>query len=302
MEQQLLGQPRMDQPGMEQPVSKRRRFSKGMYILPSLFTTANMALGYYAILEVVHATAGEFVHLDNAAVAIGFAVLFDGLDGRIARMTGTTSDFGRELDSLADAVTFGVAPAFLAWTWGFYLMPPILLTDWHNNWHIKLTQLGAIASFLFLIAGVSRLARFNITVNPQPSNPGRPGKKYFVGMPIPAGAGVIAAVVHFAGGDPLVSWYTALTWLAMVTTVGYLMVSTWRFYSFKDIDFRSRHPFRLIVFLALLFASIWFFSRQVLFAVAILYMISGVFWRLQWIFRRRSDPPPPPYKEASQVS
>jgi CDP-diacylglycerol---serine O-phosphatidyltransferase len=287
---------------MDQPATKRRRFSKGMYILPSLFTTANMALGYYAILEVVHATAGEFIHLDNAAIAIGFAVLFDGLDGRIARMTGTTSDFGRELDSLADAVTFGVAPAFLAWTWGFYLMPPVLLTDWHNNWHIKLTQLGAIASFLFLIAGVSRLARFNITVNPQPSNPGRPGKKYFVGMPIPAGAGVIAAVVHFGGGDPLVSWYMALTWLAMVTTVGYLMVSTWRFYSFKDIDFRSRHPFRLIVFLALLFASIWFFSRQVLFAVAILYMISGVFWRLQWIFRRRSDPPPPPYKEASQVS
>ena len=276
----------------------RRRLSKGMYILPSLFTTANMALGYYAILEVMHATVTEFSHLDNAAKAIGFAVLFDGLDGRIARMTGTSSDFGRELDSLADAITFGVAPAMLAWTWGFHLMPQVLLTDWH----IKLTQLGAIASFLFLVAGVSRLARFNITSNPQPSNPGRPGKKYFVGMPIPAGAGVIAAVVHFAAGDPLISWYTAVTWIATVTMVGYLMVSTWRFYSFKDIDFRSRHPFRLIVFLGVLFASIWFFSRQVLFGVALLYMISGVFWRLQWIFRRRSDPPPPPYKEASQTS
>lgn len=288
---------------MDQPSPKpRRRLSKGMYILPSLFTTANVALGYYAILEVIHASAIDFWHLDNAAKAIGFAVLFDGLDGRIARMTGTTSDFGRELDSLADAITFGVAPAILAWTWGFHLMPPVLLTDWNQNWHIKLTQLGAIASFLFLIAGASRLARFNITVNPQPSNPGRPGKKYFVGMPIPAGAGVIAAVVHFTGGDPLVSWYTALAWFAMVTTVGYLMVSTWRFYSFKDIDFRSRHPFRVIVFLAVLIASIWFFSKQVLFGVALLYMVSGVFWRLQWIFRRRSDPPPPPYKEASQTS
>jgi CDP-diacylglycerol--serine O-phosphatidyltransferase len=276
----------------------RRRLSKGMYILPSLFTTANMALGYYAILEVMHATVTEYMHLDNAAIAIGFAVLFDGLDGRIARMTGTSSDFGRELDSLADAITFGVAPAMLAWTWGFHLMPQVLLTDWH----IKLTQLGAIASFLFLVAGTSRLARFNITSNPQPSNPGRPGKKYFVGMPIPAGAGVIAAVVHFAKGDPLISWYTALTWIAMVATVGYLMVSTWRFYSFKDIDFRSRHPFRLIVFLGALFASIALFSRYVLFGVALLYMISGVFWRLQWIFRRRSDPPPPPYKEASQAS
>lgn len=281
---------------------QRRRQSKGMYILPSLFTTANMALGYYAILEVMHASLAEYRHLDNAAIAIGFAVLFDGLDGRIARMTGTSSEFGKELDSLADAITFGVAPAMLAWTWGFFLMPPVLLSDWHHNVHIKLTQLGAIASFLFLIAGASRLARFNITSNPQPSNPGRPGKKYFVGMPIPAGAGVIAAVVHFNGGDPLVSWYTALTWLVMVTMVGYLMVSTWRFYSFKDIDFRSRHPFRLILFLAALFASIALFSRIMLFVIALLYMVSGVFWRMQWIFRRRSGPPPPPYKEASQAS
>ena len=271
-----------------------------MYILPSLFTTANMALGFYAVLEVMHATVTDFWHLDNAAKAIGFAFLFDGLDGRIARMTDTTSDFGRELDSLADVITFGVAPAVLAWAWGFHLMPPVMFTG--GQWHIKLTQLGAIASFLFVIAGASRLARFNITVNPQPSNPGRPGKKYFVGMPIPAGAGVIAAVVHFEGGEPLVSWYTALTWFAMVITIGYLMVSTWRFYSFKDIDFRSRHPFRLIVLLGALFYGIWLFSGPVLFGVALLYMFSGIFWRLQWIFRRRTGPPPPPYHEASQTS
>jgi CDP-diacylglycerol---serine O-phosphatidyltransferase len=276
----------------------RRKLNKGMYILPSLFTAANMALGYYAILEVMHASAIDYWHLDNAAKAIGFAFLSDGLDGRIARMTGTTSDFGRELDSLADAVTFGVAPALLAWTWGFRLMPQVLITEWH----IKLTQLGAIASFLFLVAGTSRLARFNISVNPQPSNPGRPGKKYFVGMPIPAGAGVIAAVVHFEAGEPVASSYTALAWLAMVTTIGYLMVSTWRFYSFKDVDFRSRHPFRLIVLLAALCALILAFSRKTLFALALLYMVSGVFWRLQWMFRRRPGPPPPPYKEASQTS
>src|SRR3954453_11842735 len=279
---------------------RKRRLSKGMYILPSLFTTANVALGYYAILEVLHASASEYYHLDYAARAIGYAVLFDGLDGRIARMTGTSSDFGRELDSLADVITFGVAPAMLAWAWGFHLMPPVVLTQWH--WQVKLAQLGAIASFLFLIAGASRLARFNISHNPQPSNPGRPGKKYFVGMPIPAGAGVIAAVVHFTAGEPLESSYTALAWSAMVTTVGYLMVSTWRFYSFKDIDFRSRHPFRLIVLLAALFGLIFFFSRKVLFGIALLYMVSGVFWRLQWIFRRRSGPPPPSYKEASQAS
>jgi CDP-diacylglycerol---serine O-phosphatidyltransferase len=284
------------------PKSRRRRLSKGMYILPSLFTTGNMAAGFWAILQVMQATATDYRRLDYAAEAIGFAVLFDGLDGRIARMTGTSSDFGKELDSLADVITFGVAPAMLAFTWGFHLMPSVALTEWHE-WHIKLTQLGAIACFLFLIAGASRLARFNITSNPQPSNPGRPGKKYFVGMPIPAGAGVIAAVVHFEAGDPIASWYTALTWLAMVTAVGYLMVSTWRFYSFKDIDFDTRHPFRLIMFLAAPLAGIFYFSRPLLFILALLYMFSGVFWRLQWIFRRRpTAPPPPTYKEASQTS
>lgn len=287
---------------MDHPVPRpRRRLSKGMYILPSLFTTANMGLGFYAILEVLHSNAIEYWHLNNAAKAIGFAVLFDGLDGRIARMTGTTSDFGRELDSLADAITFGVAPAMLAWTWGFFLMPAMFFTGW-GHWNVKLTQLGAIACFIFLMAGASRLARFNITANPEPSNPGRPGKKYFVGMPIPAGAGVIAAVVHFAAGEPLSSWYTALTWFAMVTTVAYLMVSTWRFYSFKDIDFRSRHPFRLILLFGVLFYGIFQFSGPVLFGVALLYMVSGVFWRLQWMFRRRPGPPPPSYKEASQAS
>ncbi len=286
---------------MADPAPKRRRMTKGMYILPSLFTTANMAFGFYAILQVMYASTAEYWHLDDAAKAIGFAVLFDGLDGRIARMTGTTSDFGRELDSLADVITFGVAPAMLAWTWGFHLMPPVLLTEWHE-WHLKLTQVGAIACFLFLMAGASRLARFNITSNPQPSNPGRPGKKYFVGMPIPAGAGVIAAVVHFEAGEPIALWYTALTWVAMVAAVGYLMVSTWRFYSFKDIDFGTRRPFRLIVLMAGLFALIWFFSRQVLFAIALLYMFSGILWRLQWIFRRRNQPPPPAYKELSQLS
>jgi CDP-diacylglycerol--serine O-phosphatidyltransferase len=280
------------------PNGKRPRLRKGMYILPSLFTTGNIAAGYYAILQVMHANANEVWHLDNAAKAIGFAFLFDGLDGRIARMTGTSSDFGRELDSLADVITFGVAPAMLSWVWGFYLLPPILLTELH----IKLSQLGAIAGFLFLMAGASRLARFNIAVNPQPSNPGRAGKKYFVGMPIPAGAGVIAAVVHFSGGEPITRSYTALVWILLVVAVAYLMVSTWRFYSFKDIDFGSRHPFRLIMFLGLLVACIWFFSGPVLFGVALLYMFSGVFWRLQWIFRRRGGPPaPPPYTEVSQT-
>ena len=290
--------------GMDLEVPRRRKEDhrprkqrKGMYILPSLFTTGNIAAGYYAILQIMHASLAEPWHLDNAAKAIGFAVLFDGLDGRIARMTHTSSDFGRELDSLADVITFGLAPALLAWTWGFHLLP---MTS-NPQWHTKIIQFGAIASFLFLIAGASRLARFNIQVNPQPSNPGRPGKKYFVGMPIPAGAGVIAAVVHFSEGEPVASAWTAATWVLMVMAVAYLMVSTWRFYSFKDLDFRNRQPFRLIILFGGLFALIWFFSQQMLFALALLYMASGVFWRLQWIFRRRETPPPAAYNEASQT-
>jgi len=275
------------------------RLRKGMYILPSLFTTANIAMGYYAILQVTHATAAEPWHFDFAAKAIGFAVLFDGLDGRIARMTKTSSDFGKELDSLADVITFGVAPAMLAWMWGFRQLPVFLGSSELTG---KLVQLGAIASFLFLMAGASRLARFNITSNPQPSNPGRPGKKYFVGMPIPAGAGVIAAVVHFRGGDPVSSLWSCITWVFIIVAAGYLMVSTWRFYSFKDIDFRSRQPFQLVILLGLLFAAIWFESQRVLFILALAYMASGVIWRLQWLFCLRGNPPPPTYKEASQPS
>jgi CDP-diacylglycerol--serine O-phosphatidyltransferase len=276
----------------------RGKMRKGIYILPSLFTTANIAAGFYAILQTVHGSPADPWHMDFAAKAIGFAVLFDGLDGRIARMTHTASDFGKELDSLADVITFGVAPALLAWMWGFHLLPTAFISP---DLHLKIIQLGSIACFAFLMAGASRLARFNIAKNPQPSNPGRPGKKYFVGMPIPAGAGVIAAVVHFSGGEPVTSWVTSMSWLLMVVVVGYLMVSTWRFYSFKDIDFRSRHPFRLIVIFGVIGASIWFFSRPALFAIAILYMASGVLWRLQWIFHRKRPPAPPAYREASQT-
>src|SRR5436305_2170177 len=282
-----------------------RRLRKGLYILPSLFTAANVLLGYYAILQVIHGAIQYAIgipdawHFDNAAKAIGFAVLFDGLDGRIARMTKTTSDFGRELDSLADVITFGIAPALLAWAWGFHqVSAEISRADMAS----LLPRLGAIASFLFLIAGASRLARFNIAVNPQTSNPGRPGKKYFVGMPILAGAGVIAAVVHFTHGDPLLWWGSALTWLIVVVLAGYLMVSTWRFYSFKDIDMGARQPFQLVIIFGLLIAAIIYFSGPVLCFIALTYMFSGIFWRLHWLFRRKRSNPPPTYTQASQIS
>ncbi len=189
-----------------------RRMRKGLYLLPSLFTTANLAAGYYAISQAVTGSVVEPWHFNIAALAIGFAVLFDGMDGAIARLTNTTSDFGRELDSLADVVTFGVAPALLAWMWGFRQLPLVL----DPTLRARIIQLGAIASFIFLAAGAARLARFNIAVNPQPSNPGRPGRKYFVGMPIPGGAACIAAMVHLVQGDPIEKWGYAAIWIGVV--------------------------------------------------------------------------------------
>src|SRR5436189_547545 len=150
----------MEYRGEEHPLRRvedlrPRRFRKGMYILPSLFTAANVLLGYYAILQVIHGAiqygiaraaqvpVQETWHFDNAAKAIGFAVLFDGLDGRIARMTNTTSDFGRELDSLADVITFGIAPALLAWIWGCHQIPEL----WQPDLRHKIIQAGAIVTF-----------------------------------------------------------------------------------------------------------------------------------------------------------
>ncbi len=163
--------------------------------------------------QITQGSLAEYWHFDHAAMAIGFAVLFDGLDGRIARMTNTTSDFGRELDSLADVITFGVAPAFLAWMWGFRSISPYIS---YPDMVVKLSNLGAIAGFAFLIAGASRLARFNITTNPEPSNPGRPGKKIFCGdadsrrggcdcgggaLYRRRSAGMVGDRGHLAGGD-----------------------------------------------------------------------------------------------------
>ena len=174
------------------------RLRRGMYLLPSLFTVGNIAAGYFAITQTMAAIAANGDarhHLDLAAIAILFAIPFDALDGRIARMTNTTSDFGKELDSLADVITFGVAPSLLAYIWGFHFLPDSVNPQLRQD----LLHAGAFICFLFLIGGASRLARFNISHDAQPRNPGRPGRKYFVGMPIPAAAGLLAATVHFFG-------------------------------------------------------------------------------------------------------
>jgi CDP-diacylglycerol--serine O-phosphatidyltransferase len=254
-----------------------------MYIIPSLFTSGNIAAGYFAITQSLQGSVQEPQHFNYAALAIGFAIPFDALDGRIARMTKTTSDFGKELDSLADVITFGVAPSLLAFTWGFQTLP--MAMDPVRRQHV--VQWGAFVCFLFLLCGAGRLARFNIGTNLLPKNPGRPGRKYFVGMPIPAAAGVIAAVVHFFSGTPVPNWRVAVMWMALVFIVGLLMVSTWRFWSGKEIDLAARHPFQRIVLFGLAIYATVVFSQYVLLALAAIYTFSGIFARAAYSWQRR---------------
>jgi CDP-diacylglycerol--serine O-phosphatidyltransferase len=275
----------------------RRGVRKGLYLLPSMFTAGNMAAGYYAISQAIQGTASDPWHFDQAAKAIGIAIVLDFFDGGIARLTNTASDFGKELDSLADVIAFGVAPAVLAWMWGFRMLP----LEGDADVRLRVIQLGAIATFVFLLAGASRLARFNIQVNPQPSNPGRPGRKYFVGMPIPAGAGAVAAVVHLVQGNPLQIWWFSIGWGVFVFGIAFLMVSTWRFFSLKGINFGQRQNFRWLIVIGLVIALIWFSSQYVLFALALVYILSGVLARLSFVFRRPTVPPPPPQDEASHA-
>jgi CDP-diacylglycerol--serine O-phosphatidyltransferase len=264
--------------------SKRRgRPRRGMYILPSLFTSGNIAAGYFAITQSLQGSVQEPSHFNYAALAIGFAIPFDAIDGRIARMTNTTSAFGRELDSLADVITFGVAPSLLAYTWGFQTLPTAM--DVVRRQHV--VEWGAFVCFLFLLCGAGRLARFNIATDPLPSNPGRPGRKYFVGMPIPAAAGVIAAVVHFFSGTPVPNWRVAIMWMVLVLIVGLLMVSTWRFWSGKEINLSDRHPFQSMVLLGVVVYATVVFSQWVLLIASFVYMFSGIFARAAYSWQRR---------------
>ncbi len=265
------------------PESRKPR-RRGMYVLPSLFTAGNIAAGYYAITQSLQGSALEPQHFDFAALAILFAIPFDALDGRIARMTNTTSDFGKELDSLADVITFGVAPSILAFAWGFRQLPALTMDHLLRS---RLIEGGGFLCFLYLICGASRLARFNISHDPLPKNPGRPDRKYFVGMPIPAAAGLLAAVVHLVKGDPVFNVWLAFAWMAVVGMAGFLMVSTWRFWSGKEINFSGRHPFQVIVLIALLIYALVAFSQILLFVLWFAYMFSGIGARFAYSWQRR---------------
>jgi len=282
------------------PNSPDRRPRKAAYALPTLFTAGNLFLGYLAIVKAfqgaMEATSGSLGYNRNfevACIMIGAAVFLDGLDGRIARMTNTVSDFGRELDSLADVIAFGVAPGVLAWAWGFQFVS----RDLDPQLREHLYRAGYFVVFLYIMCGASRLARFNIQVDPLPTNPGRPGRKYFVGLPIPAAAAMVASLIYAAGSTPLQWWPLSVAWLALLAALAFLMVSAWRYRSFKDFNMGSpRSPITAVKLGAFIYA-VWNYSQLVLFVMSILYVGSGVVIRFGGILKRKFRPSPP--KDAS---
>ena len=303
------------------PPRPMRRSRKAVYVIPSLLTTANIFCGFYSIMESLRAISwiglGAYLsdspvgdaaipsllsateHFDRAAITIGFAALFDLLDGRVARLTNTTSEFGIELDSIADVVSFGLAPAVLAFAWGYGQVP-------------DLRNVGWAASFLFLICGALRLARFNVQArqtkpNLPPKYP-KVDKKAFVGLPIPFGAAMIASLVHFApqpvayltgvqlpfSGQvlPVNAKVLATAWAALVICLAFLMVSTLRYSSFKNVGTQNTNPRVLILALALVGLLVWFYSRWTLLIVSTVYVAHGVVGKLWSLVRTRRHAAP----------
>ena len=220
---------------VENPPGKPRRgVRRGIYLLPAFFTVGNIFCGY---LSLDFALKGSFA---MAAALVFVAAALDGLDGRVARMTRTTSAFGEQLDSLADVVSFGVAPAFLVYRWGLS----------------EFDRLGLAASFLFLVCGACRLARFNVQVHVV-------DKRFFVGLPIPAAAGTLSGLIWIFSEKP--SEQVKAVFVAVTILLSFLMVSTFKYHSFKDVDLRSRRSAILVPIVGLVF-------------------VTALAWQPQWTF------------------
>ncbi len=225
--------------------TKRRR---GIYLLPNLFTTGALFGGFYAVIAAMN---GRF---EAAALAVFIAMILDGLDGRVARMTNTQSDFGAEYDSLSDMVSFGVAPALVMYTWSLSTMG----------------KLGWIASFIYVAGAALRLARFNTQV-------GHAGKRYFQGLSSPAAAGFVVGFVWLCAENQIAG--ESMKYLAFIMTVvaGILMVSNVKYRSFKDLELKNKVPFMAILIMVLVFISIMYQPPFVLFTLFALYSLSGLF-------------------------
>lgn len=256
-------------PAVGKPKGKvRRRLRQGTYLLPSAFTIGNMLLGFYAV---VLGLDGNF---QRAAVMIFVAAILDTLDGRIARLSGTESEFGREYDSLADVLTFGMAPGLLGFLWG--------LDQWD--------RLGWLVPLFYVVCTATRLARFNVQTTTDYDS------RYFVGLPAPAAACAISSVLFFAP-DPKAlekTWSLSLEGAMMLAfvAIGILMVSTFRYHSFKKFDLRRRWSYRGLIPLAAILLTLVYYPPAFFLAIGIFYTLSGPVAWLGGRLRRTPAPAP----------
>lgn len=276
----------------EENKTVHKGLKKGLYLIPTAFTAANIGMGFLAVLASLRGfqiisinPAQAAVYFDYAATAIGLAILFDTLDGRLARMTKTATELGVQLDSLADVLTFGIAPVVLAYGWGIGAVFAES-TFLHN--------LGLFVLFVYLMCGVLRLARFNLqAVRPRVLREGTPkvDKKSFVGLPIPPAAGLIAAIVHFVPmplsfyGSNFARFY-AIILMILLPCLGLLMVSTIRYSSFKNVG-TGKNNLSLILIIGAFGMLVWLYSHYFLLALAAIYVSHGVLWYVLTLLKPR---------------
>lgn len=275
----------------EKKPAVHKGIKKGLYLVPTAFTAANIGMGFLAVLSSVRGFRIVLsnpdlaaVYFDYAAKAIGLAILFDTLDGRLARMTKTSTELGVQLDSLADVLTFGIAPVVLVYCWGFGAA---------NAETSSLHSIGLFVLFVYLMCGVLRLARFNIqATRPRVLLEGtqKIDKKNFVGLPIPPAAGLIAAIVHFTPlplsvQGPVLARFYSIVMMVLIGVLGLLMVSTLKYTSFKNVGTGRRNLY-LILVLGTIGMLIWLYSQYVLFILATAYVSHGVVWYVTSLVRR----------------
>jgi len=264
-----------------------RGIKKGLYVIPTLFTAANVGMGFLAVLWSIRGyhtavldpgAAAEY--FDHSAIAIGLAILFDTLDGRVARATRTATEIGVQFDSLADVLTFGIAPTALVYAWA--VAPTFPESSPAHN-------IGVLLLFMYLMCGAFRLARFNLqATRPRVLLEGTPkvDKKNFVGLPIPPAGGLLAAIVHFSPA-PLNSYgqdasrYYAIALFCLVAVLSVLMVSKIRYSSMKTLGSR-RTNFMMLLALVAIGMAVWLYSGYALLAISIVYVGHGLVW---WIAR-----------------
>ncbi len=252
-----------------------RRFKRGIYLLPGFFTVSNLFFGFLSIISTMHCFAwpggdgpGPW-SLSYSALFIGIAGLLDVLDGRVARMANATSQFGVEFDSLADIVSFGMAPSLLIYVWGLQ----------------SLGRVGWLTAFIFLVCCAARLARFNIRVDASGSD-----SRFFKGMPTPAAACFFAALV-FALPPPVTDLRAAIALMVVSVTISYLMVSNFNYASFKNLSLKSRRPYIFVVLVGLVLVAVAAAPQAVLLGLSLVYVFSGILRRLgslPWPGRRKA--------------